>query len=228
MSSIAGTRFADLGLSLAVLAAQLDRVEACGESLSACFRRGGKVLACGNGGSAALAAHFTAELVGRYHGERRALPAVWIGADQATLTALVNDYGVDEVFARQIDAFASPGDIVVLLSTSGASSNLLAATRRAVDAGAHCIALTGPRPNPLADLAHTTIAVPGTTAIVQEVHQVAVHLLCEVIEACLDEPLLAGIDRDHIATVSDAPMPVVTGRLVEGFVTPGVPEDLPA
>ena len=174
-----------LRVALDAVEHELPEVVAWGRELAAVFERGGKMLVAGNGGSAALAAHLTGELVGRFRRERAPLPAVWLGGDQAALTAIVNDYGADEAFARQVQAFARRGDVVVLLSTSGASGNVLAAAQRAGALGASVWAMTGARPNPLAESAHRVLAVPGSTATVQEAHQVLVHLVCEAVDECL-------------------------------------------
>jgi phosphoheptose isomerase len=168
------------------------QVDAWGAALCAALRAGGKVLAAGNGGSAALAGHFTAELVGRYLHDREPLPALWIGADQAALTALLNDYGPCAVFERQVRAFARPGDVVLLLSTSGRSPNVLAAAQAARACGAQVWALTGPCPNPLAGAADRVLASQGATPIVQEVHQVLVHLVCASLDEHLSRPLTSG------------------------------------
>jgi phosphoheptose isomerase len=151
-------------------------------ALDTAFAAGGTVLVAGNGGSAALAAHLTGELVGRFRRERRALPAIWLGSDQAAATAIVNDYGADELFARQVDAFEGPGDVLVLLSSSGRSRNLTTAGCRAAAKGTAVWAMTGHRPNPLADVADRVLDLPGSVATVQEVQQVAVHLLCEALD----------------------------------------------
>lgn len=175
---------------LAELSAALDSVRAhagevvrWGRDLHGVFGRDGRVLVAGNGGSAALAAHFTGELVGRFDRERRPLSALWLGADQAAFSAIVNDYGPDAAFARQVEAHARPGDVVMLLSTSGRSRNLLAAADVAVRLGAQCWSMTGPRPNPLASMCDRVLDVPGSTAIVQEAHQVLVHLVCAELDA---------------------------------------------
>lgn len=192
-------RFDQLWRSLDVLARQIDELAVWGEALARSYAHGGQLLVAGNGGSAALAAHLTAELVGRFDRDRRALPAVWLGADQATLTALANDYGPDQLFARQVEAFARPGDVVLLLSTSGRSPNVLRAAERALEHGAACWAMTGDGPNPLSRLAHRSLCVPGSTAVVQEVHQVAVHLVCEELERCLDRPAGTGPTASAVA-----------------------------
>lgn len=148
---------------------------------------GGRILVAGNGGSAAQAVHLAAEFVGRYRAERRPLPAISLSADPAILTALVNDYGSDHVFARQIEAQARAVDVVVLLSTSGRSGNVVAAARTAREVGALTLAFTGPAPNPLATACDDALWVAGPSpAAVQEVHLVALHALCE----CIDELLV--------------------------------------
>ena len=144
---------------------------------------GGMVLVAGNGGSAAEAQHFTAELVGRFKLERRPLPALCLNADTAVITALGNDYGYQEVFARQVEAFAGPDDVLVLFSTSGESPNVveaaLAARRHALDV----IAVTGSNPCRLSDLATHVVATGGVEPCrIQELHMVVTHVLCEVIE----------------------------------------------
>jgi D-sedoheptulose 7-phosphate isomerase len=144
---------------------------------------GGRVLAAGNGGSAAHAQHLTSELVGRFCRERRAFSAVCLSSDPSALTAIGNDYGFEEVFARQIEAHGRPGDLVVLLSTSGRSPNLLCAASRAISGDLTTLAITGPAPNPLARACHGAISVDArTTASIQDAHQVVVHALCAVFD----------------------------------------------
>ncbi|NUT08780.1 MAG: SIS domain-containing protein [Hamadaea sp.] len=154
-----------------------------GVHLALTLARGGRLLTAGNGGSAAHAQHLVAELVGRFDGERAPLPAVALTADSVITSALGNDYGYDEVFARQVRAHGRPGDVVLLLSTSGTSPNVVAAARAAREVGASAWSMTGPVPNPLAAECDRFFAVPApSTQIVQEVHQVAVHVLCGFID----------------------------------------------
>ena len=167
------------------LAGESRRLERWGTELATRLRRGGRLLAAGNGGSAAEAQHLTAELVGRYRGEREPLSAIALHADTSAITALGNDYGYAEVFARSVRAHGRPGDVLVLLSTSGRSENLLAAAEAARALGLTVWALTGPGPNPLTEAADDAIALPGTTPSVQEAHLVAVHLLCEMVDGTL-------------------------------------------
>ena len=146
---------------------------------------GARLLVAGNGGSAAEAQHLTAELVGRYDGDRAAFSAIALHADTSSVTAIGNDYGYAEVFARQVRAHARPGDILLLLSTSGASANLLAAARAAKDCGALSWALTGPAPNPLGSAVDEVLALEARSCHVQESQLVAIHALCEGFDACV-------------------------------------------
>jgi type III pantothenate kinase len=134
--------------------------------------------------------------VGRFVGERRPLSALCLSAETSSLTAIVNDYGAEEVFARQVQAHGRPGDVLVLLSTSGRSPNLLRAAERARAGGVHVWAMTGDLPNPLASRADEALAVRArTTAVVQEVHLAAVHALCAAVDAHLPIVVAAG---DHV------------------------------
>nr|WP_233160227.1 SIS domain-containing protein [Pseudonocardia sp. MH-G8] len=154
-----------------------------GTDLAGRLLAGGRLLAAGNGGSAAEAQHLTAELVGRFDGERQALSAIALHADGSSVTAIGNDYGYSEVYARQVRAHARPGDVVLLFSSSGRSPNLLGAARAAAGAGATSWAITGPGPNPLADVCDDAVCLPGDTATVQECHLAALHMLCRAVDA---------------------------------------------
>jgi phosphoheptose isomerase len=168
------------------LARQAQEIEDWGRHLARCLD-GGRLLVAGNGGSAAEAQHLTAELVGRFEDERRPLSAIVLHGDTSAVTAVCNDYGADEVFARQVQAHGRPGDVLVLLSTSGRSSNLLSAADRARQCGVAVWALTGPAPNPLSDRADRVVALEGaSTSAIQEGHLVAVHALCAAAERWLD------------------------------------------
>jgi D-sedoheptulose 7-phosphate isomerase len=159
------------------------RIERWGRHLAAVLQRDGRLLACGNGGSAADAQHLTAELVGRYRDDRRPFSAIALSAETSSLTAIGNDYGYDEVFARQVRAHGRPGDVLVAISTSGTSANVVAAARAAVRRGVSVWALTGPGPNQLSLLADDAIAVQAdATATVQEVHGVLIHTLCAAVD----------------------------------------------
>lgn len=147
---------------------------------------GGKLLAAGNGGSAAQAQHLTAEVVGRFRTDRPPFCAISLHTEPSALTAILNDYGPDEVFARQLQAHGRPGDVCILMSTSGASRNLLETARRARCCGVHTWAMTGPVPNPLAALVDEVLIVDSPYgATVQELHLVALHMLCEAMDAQL-------------------------------------------
>lgn len=151
-----------------------------GSRLAEILSAGSRLLVAGNGGSAAEAQHLTAELVGRYRHDRRAFSAIALHAETSSFTAIANDYGADEVFARQVEAHGRAGDICLLLSTSGRSRNLLRAARRARECGLEVWAMTGPAPNPLADLSDEVLAIAAEdSAAVQEVHLVAVHMVCD-------------------------------------------------
>jgi D-sedoheptulose 7-phosphate isomerase len=148
-----------------------------------CLRHEGKLLACGNGGSAADAQHFVAELVGRFEVTREGFPALALAADPSTFTAVSNDFGFDQVFARQVKAFARPGDVLLALSTSGNSRNVINAAAAARAARAFVIALTGRAGGELARNADLTIKVPSeSVARIQEVHGMCLHAFAQGID----------------------------------------------
>jgi D-sedoheptulose 7-phosphate isomerase len=153
-----------------------------GEALAS----GGKVLFCGNGGSAADAQHLAAELVGRLdrRRDREPLAGLALTTDTSILTALANDFGYEEVFARQVSALGSPGDVLVCLSTSGTSANVLQAAEAARAAGLRVVALVGPDRSPLDDLGDVVLHAPGrTSGRIQQGHITLGHVLCELAEA---------------------------------------------
>ncbi len=168
---------------LQALREQSPRLTAWGSHLAVRLLQGGRLLAAGNGGSAAEAQHLTAELVGRFDGDRRPFSAIALHADTSSVTAIANDYGYDQVFARQVHAHARPGDVVILLSTSGMSPNLVRAAEAARAVGATTWALTGDGPNALCHACDDHIALPGPSASVQEAQLVAVHAICRVFDA---------------------------------------------
>lgn len=179
----------DLARALDAVRPQVGLLEAWGRRLADVLADGGRLLAAGNGGSAAQAQHLTAELVGRYEDERPALSAVALHADTSSLTAIANDYGSAEIFRRQVQAHGRPGDVLVVLSTSGASGNVVAAQRAARGLGLTVWALTGPARCPVAAAADATFSVPAAaTSTVQELHLAAVHVLCAAVDRRL---------RDH-------------------------------
>jgi phosphoheptose isomerase len=162
-----------------------DHIAAWADDIASRLVAGRRLLAAGNGGSAAEAQHLTSELTGRFDGDRPAYSAISLHAETSAVTAIGNDYGFEEVFARQVRAHARTGDVVVLLSTSGKSPNLLAAAAAARAVGARAIALTGARPNPLADAVDDAICIDGPSANVQEAQLVLVHALCRAMEPAL-------------------------------------------
>ncbi len=150
------------------------------------FTSGRKLLVFGNGGSSADAQHFSAELVGRFSANRRPLPAIALTTNQAILTAWSNDHSFDDVFARQIEALGSAGDVAFGISTSGMSANVVNALRRARDLGLRTVGLTGTSGGKVAPLCDVLLGVPLTeTARIQEVHLVTCHAICAAVEARL-------------------------------------------
>lgn len=177
------------------------RLDGWGRELADRLLGGARLLVAGNGGSAAEAQHLTAELVGRFEGERTPLSAIALHAETSSLSAIVNDYGPEEMYARQVAAHGRPGDVLIALSTSGKSPNVLAAVRRARELGIDTWALTGPGPNPLADACDDAITVEAaSTSAVQEVHLVAVHALCAAIDARVERRRRVRSARLHGAT----------------------------
>ena len=183
----AGRRhLAALAGPLDALAADVGRLERWGFELAGVLAGGGRLLAAGNGGSAAQAQHLTAELVGRYRDDRPAFSAIALCAEGAALTAIGNDYGFAEQFARQVRGHGRPGDVLVALSTSGSSPNVVAAAEAASDCGMTVWALTGPPGNLLAEAADDAVCVDSPhTATIQEIHLIAVHLLCAAFDDAL-------------------------------------------
>ena len=160
--------------------AQVERIV---EVIVAALRGGKKVLWCGNGGSAAEAQHMAAELSGRYLRERPGLYSEALSVNSSTLTCVGNDYGYEHVFARQVEAFAHPGDVVIGMTTSGSSRNVVLALEAAKRRGAIAVAFTGNGGGKVAEIAdHSLIGPDGYAAIVQEVHQVMAHIVCDLVE----------------------------------------------
>lgn len=183
---LVGRHLDDLAAAAQVAQSAAPVVADWGQRLAEVFAAGGKLLACGNGGSAAEAQHLTGELLGRFRDERRPLPAVALSTDSSAVTAIANDYGFEELFARQVRAYGRPGDVLVGLSTSGTSPNVIAAAKAGLDLGVTVWAMTGPAPNPLAALSDSAIAVDApTVATVQEIHLSLVHALCIALDKAL-------------------------------------------
>jgi len=166
------------------LAEQSEALERAIDLVAAALGADHKVLLFGNGGSAADAQHIAAEFVGRFHGERRALPAIALTTDTSALTAISNDYGYDEVFARQMRGLARAGDVAIAISTSGKSASVLRAVEAARDLGVKTIGFTGGTGGPLASLVDVELRVSASTmsARIQETHILAGHVICELVD----------------------------------------------
>lgn len=168
--------------------ATLEVVSLLADDITYCIGNGGKLVICGNGGSASDALHFAGEIVGRFVKERKAWPAVVLNADVATMTAIANDYGYDDVFARQAEGHVKPGDIFIGISTSGNSENVYRAVLKAKEIGAKTAALLGKDGGKIAKVVDYPIIVHcNTTARVQECHINIIHILCEISESKLSE-----------------------------------------
>ena len=173
-----------IALAQSVRAGDLDPLLRAVEAVASALANGQALLVFGNGGSAADAQHFAAEFVGRFARERRAVPALALTTDTSALTAIGNDYGFERVFARQIEAFGAPGDIAIGITTSGSSSNVLAALETAAARGMTTIALTGRDGGEAGTRADIHLHVPHeVTARVQELHGLLLHVICELVEA---------------------------------------------
>lgn len=158
------------------------------------FQRGGRVFFLGNGGSAAEAQHIATEFLVRFKHRRRALPVIALTTDTSALTAIGNDLDFDQIFARQVEALVGPDDMVVALSTSGSSPNVLEAVRRARDRGATTVGFTGNRKGPLVDLVDVLVEVPSAdTQRIQEGHLLLWHIVCELVDTAVADQ--AGVSR---------------------------------
>lgn len=161
----------------------LSDIERSGRLIFEALNAGKKLIICGNGGSAADAQHIAAELVGRYEKLRRSFPAIALTTDTSALTAVSNDFGFEEVFARQVAGLANAGDVLVAISTSGKSPNVLRAVEKARELGCLTIALTGAGAEPLASACDMAVVVPSPrTSRVQEAHITIGHLWCEMVD----------------------------------------------
>ena len=171
----------------ALIDSRLAEIEAAGSLIWEALKSGNKILLCGNGGSAADAQHIAAELVGRYEQQRRAFPAISLTTDTSALTAVSNDYGYEEVFARQVEALAVAGDVLIAISTSGKSLSVIKAADQARALGCRTIALTGCSGEPLTAHCDLAVVVPSDrTSRVQEAHITIGHLWCEMIDQALE------------------------------------------
>ena len=154
--------------------------------LTELFKNGGKLLVMGNGGSAADAQHFVAEIVGRFKLERRALPAVALTTDTSILTAIGNDYGFESVFSRQVEALANEGDLVIGISTSGNSPNILKALQEARLKGCQTVGLLGKSGGSIKDLCDLALIIPSNdTPRIQEGHITIIHIVCDLMEKAM-------------------------------------------
>jgi len=194
MTEIVGTKLASLRDALAQMDPQelnnasqpsgfIDSLIQAGKMAVDALKSGNKLMAAGNGGSAAEAQHLTGEIVGRFRRDKQPLPAICLHADTSSLTAISNDFGYDTVFARQVRAFGSPGDVLFLLSTSGRSNNLVEAALAARSLGVGCVALLGSGGGELASVCDVAVRVPSSDPqVVQEVHLFVVHCIAWAIE----------------------------------------------
>jgi D-sedoheptulose 7-phosphate isomerase len=159
------------------------------EVLVTAMKNGNKVLSCGNGGSAADAQHFSSELLNRFHHDRPSLPAIALTTDASTVTSIANDYAYDQIFSRQLSSLGQPGDVLLAISTSGNSANIVQAIQTAHERGLRVIAMTGNQGGKMAQLLNAKdveLRVPATvTARIQEVHLLILHVLCTRLDAIL-------------------------------------------
>lgn len=182
-ATIAAHIEASIATKQRVIEAHLSTLGTIAEIITGALCRGNKILFCGNGGSAADSQHLAAELIGRFRRERAALPAIALTTDTSILTALANDYSFDVVFSRQVEAFGREGDVVVGISTSGNSPNVLRAMDTAKALGMQTIGLTGENGGKLKEIVDVCFCVPsGDTCHIQETHITVGHAICELIE----------------------------------------------
>jgi D-sedoheptulose 7-phosphate isomerase len=160
----------------------IETITSAAKMLIDCIKSGGCIYICGNGGSAADAQHIAAELVGRFVRERKGLPAVALTTDTSILTSIGNDYGFEQIFSRQVEALAKKGDVLWAFSTSGTSKNILAAVELAAQKDTKVLSFTGKHGSPLQAASDVCICIEGPTATVQEIHQLAYHILCDLVE----------------------------------------------
>ena len=166
-----------------VLKEMLPQIEQAAAMIIETLRRGNKILLCGNGGSAADAQHIAAELTGRYKRERKGLPAIALTTDTSALTAISNDYGYEMVFARQVEALSNPDDLLVAISTSGNSSNIIAALHTAKAHGCQTLGLSGKEGGEMNTLCDINLVIPShDTPRIQEMHMLIGHILCQLVD----------------------------------------------
>ena len=185
MNKIIRERFEDhLQVLQAVMnSGLLEQIDIIAEEIKAALARGNKVMFCGNGGSAADSQHLAAEFVGRFQKERKGLPAIALTVDTSILTAVGNDYGYDKVFVRQVEALGQKGDVLVGISTSGNSGNVVQAIELAKSRGIYCVGMTAAGGGKMAGLCDQCLIVPAkVTARAQEMHILMGHILCELVD----------------------------------------------
>jgi D-sedoheptulose 7-phosphate isomerase len=177
------TSLAETVRTLQSLAGIRPAIDAAAELITGTLRGGGKILVCGNGGSAAEASHFATELVGRFDGNRRSLPALALSSDGSLVSCIGNDFGFEQVFARQIAGLGKPGDLVVVITSSGNSANIVAGLNEAKRLGIKTIAFLGRGGGKAKGLATCELLVPGSRGpAAQESHLFLIHYFCELVE----------------------------------------------
>jgi len=160
----------------------IEILTAAAEAIIKSFNQGGRVYLCGNGGSAADAQHVASELVGRFEHQRRGLPAIALTTDTSVITSIANDFGYENVFVKQVEALVKEGDIFWAISTSGTSINIVEAAQLAKEKGACILAFTGKTNSKLERIADICFCADGSTARVQEIHQLGFHIICKLVE----------------------------------------------
>lgn len=183
MQSYLNDQFSELIAGLEQLKSQVPLIDTLARRCADALRQGGKIIFCGNGGSAAQAQHLAAELVGRYKMERPALNALSLTVDTSNITAIGNDYGYDVIFSRQLEGVGRAGDVLIGLSTSGNSKNVVLAFEQAQKTGIFTVALVGEKGGRMREIADMALCVPAvTSAHIQEMHIAVGHLICDLIE----------------------------------------------
>lgn len=184
MNDIIKSVISEHSSAMKLLEEESSNLEAIGKKISECLKSGGKVMICGNGGSAADSQHFSAELVGRFQTERRPLPAIALSTDTSILTAVGNDYGFERIFERQVEALGNRGDILIGISTSGNSMNVINAVEAAKKKGMTTIGFLGKDGGKLKPLCDMNLTINSkTTARVQEMHGLSIHIICEMVDS---------------------------------------------
>jgi len=184
MTSKLREHLAQLAETIQAFGSELESVAQLGKTIALSMEEGHKLMAAGNGGSAAEALHLCEELTGRFRRNRRSLPALCLNADSTAITCIANDYGFDQIFARQLEGLGNRGDVYVAFSTSGKSENIIRSLQYARDNGIRTALITGAEGGPGADFADQIITVPSLdSARIQEMHTFILHSLLEVIES---------------------------------------------